>query len=126
MRIRAERTAGNQRPAVGNAQSLLSAAISALVPGGGDQRLQAFPRCAGAQSTSKIGALSRIQAKVPEPVRGQTASVARSTKRCSGGGDDAEDQSIRQSESLRGGRGLLEQRLNRTIVTRQDAQHLGT
>ena len=82
------------RAAIGHRASLLGTAIGATAPHRLQQIQHRFARCTGAQGTTEIGAVLRVETQQQYAVGRQARAITRPAKRLGRGCDDAERQSI--------------------------------
>jgi len=94
--------------ACGGAQ--LRATICARAPNGRNARGKFLSRSARAQHLPQIDPGLRVQAHIPEAVRGQAAAVATAAERRGGRSDDAKDGAVGKLETLGGGDGMVDRK----------------
>src|SRR5258706_1198452 len=108
----------------GRRQPLLRSAILASLPRGADEGQQLLARSARPQRLAQVRAARRVEAEVPEAVRGEAAAVAGPAEGRGGGGDDPEHAAVEEPEALGGRGGLLHDRLDPAIALGEADPHL--
>ena len=73
---------------------------------------------------AEIDATVRVQTQVPHAVGCQPAAIARPAERLRRRRDDAEDGAVRQPESIRRRRRVVDEGLNGPVAARQPIEHL--
>src|SRR5258706_917595 len=115
----------------GRRQPLLRSAILASLPRGADEGQQLLARSARPQRLAQVRAARRVEAEVPEAVRGEAAAVAGPAEGRGGGGVDPEHAAVAEPEALGGLGGLLHDRLplavevGAAVQYRAAGQHTG-
>ena len=106
VRILAKLLDPDEHAALARGGAQLRAAVGARAPDGGNARGNFLGRGACAQHLAEIDPGLRVQAQIPEPIRGQAAAVAAPAEWRGGRSDDAEHGAVRKPEAL-GGRGRI-------------------
>src|SRR5258705_6731637 len=108
----------------GRRQPLLRSAILPSLPRGADEGQQLLARSARPQRLAQVRAARRVEAEVPEAVRGEAAAVAGPAEGRGGGGDDPEHAAVEEPEALGGRRGLLHHPVHPAPTRRRDGPQI--
>src|ERR1700756_3627865 len=125
VRIALELADLNQRSSRGHGEPLFGASIGASTPARGDQVCQLGAARAPTEGLTEARASRGVEAEIPYAVGCEPASIARATERAGCRRDDTEAEAVRKTATLRRGRARLDDGLDPTVPSLEDAEHLG-